>query len=181
MKISLFVICLLIIFQFVSCKKNDETPATISSCSTIPGSFEITLNGNQHHLEITNQTDYFITYNLVGEQKNSVVIFGKDQSDQFMHVEGILPNELSVGSHSFNSSDLNFDFFDISLDTASYYTTQLTIHISESELSPQNGLYNPIRGTFQGLAHSYPWFNGQPPADTFAYSGEFCLNGYIMN
>lgn len=180
---------LLIGLGFVSCKKekDDETLSneTLSNnnppnCSLMSGSFEIDLAGNQHTLLINNQTHFTILYNWYGEQENGFVIIGEDQNNKSVNIEGILPEKLTVGTHQFNPDGKNTEFFDIDIDTSNYYSSKLIINVIQSNLNLQEGMYKPIRATFEGIAHSYPWSSGQPPADTISYSGEFCLNGYIM-
>lgn len=180
---------LLLGLGFASCKKdkdNDTTPnGTLSSsnppnCSINSGAFEISMAGSDHILQVNDQTHFTILYNWYGEQENNLVIIGEDQNGKSIYIEGILPGVLSLGTHHFNGNDLDSDFFEIDLDTSSYYTSELTLTVFESTLIPQEGVYKPIRGTFEGVGHSYPWFNGQPPTDTITYSGEFCLNGAIV-
>ncbi|MEX1192267.1 MAG: hypothetical protein WEA99_09855 [Brumimicrobium sp.] len=184
MKNVLIFTFLLLGLVLVSCKKDKDDNTlpneTIStpSCASNSGAFEIGLGGNQHILKINDQTHFTILYNWYGEEENNLVIIGEDQNDKSIYIEGILPEKLSIGSHHFNAND--FDFFDIDLDTSNYYTSELTINVIESNLNLQEGVYKPIRGTFEGVGHSYPWINGQPPADTITYSGEFCLNGFMM-
>ena len=189
MKQALLFAFLILGLGFVSCKKdkdNDSTPnGTLSSsnppnCAFNSGAFEISIEGNQHHLQVNNQTHFTILYNWYGEQENHFVIIGENQNSKSFYVEGILPETLSLGSHHYSGNDLYFDFFDIDIDTSAYYTSDLTIHVFESNLNLQEGVYKPIRATFEGIAHSYPWSSGQPPADTISFSGEFCLNGYMM-
>jgi hypothetical protein len=106
-------------------------------------------------------------------------IIGEDQNGKPIYIEGILPGVLTLGSHHFNENNLGSDFFDIDLDTSAYYASELTVQVIQSNFNTTEGMYKPIRGTFEGIGHSYPWSNGQPPADTIAFSGEFCLNGFI--
>lgn len=186
MKNVLLFAFLLVGLGLVSCKKDkdDDTlpndTTSTSGCSSNSGAFEMSLGGNQHTLQINDQTHFTILYNWYGKLENNFVIIGEDQNSKSIYIEGILPEKLSVGSHHFTANDLDYDFFDIILDTSSYYTSELTINVIESNLNLQEGVYKPIRATFVGIAHSYPWFNGQPPNDTIPYSGEFCLNGYMM-
>lgn len=189
MKEVLLFAFLLLGLGFTSCKKdkdNDTTPnGTLSSsnppnCSLNSGAFEIDLGGSQHTLQVNNQTHFTILFNWYGEQENHLVIIGEDQNNKSIYIEGILPDKLSVGPHHFNGNDLGVDFFDVDIDTLAYYTSELTINIVQSNLNLQEGIYKPIRGTFEGVGHSYPWSSGQPPTDTITYSGEFCLNGYMM-
>jgi hypothetical protein len=171
-----------------SCKKdkNDDTPSngtvannTVASCSTNSGSFEMTMSGNEHILQVNDQTNFTILYGWYGNQENNIVIIGEDQNGKPIYIEGILPGVLTLGSHHFNENDLGSDFFDIDLDTSAYYASELTVQVIQSNFNATEGIYKPIRGTFEGIGHSYPWSNGQPPADTIAFSGEFCLNGFI--
>lgn len=189
MKQAVFFTFLILGLSFVSCKKekdNEPQPSGTSSgntppnCSLLSGSFEINMGGNQHSLQVNNQTHFTILYNWYEEQENNFVLIGEDQNNKSINIEGVLPETLSVGTHQFNSDGKNIEFFDIYLDTSSYYSSKLIINVVQSNLNLQEGMYKPIRATFEGVAHSYPWSSGQPPADTINYSGEFCLNAYIM-
>lgn len=188
MKQALLFIFLLFGLGFVSCKKDKEDTQpneTLSNnnspnCSLNSGSFEISLGGSQHILQVNDQTHFTILYNWYGEQENNFVLIGEDQNSKSIYIEGILPEILTVGTHQFDADGKNAEFFDIDLDTSSYYSSKLIINVTQSNLNLQEGAYKPITATFEGIAHSYPWFSGQPPADTISYSGEFCLNGYMM-
>jgi hypothetical protein len=172
-----YSIIILLLCSFVSCNKPDETTV---SCPSNSGTFKITEGGITHELQITTETQFSILYNWYGNSENNIVIDGVDQNNKLIYIEIILPGELTVGSHTFNSGDLGHDFMDIALDTSSYYTSEVTYTIEESDLDSGEGVYKPIKGSFSGTAHSYPWINGQQPTDNHVFSGEFCLNGVIM-
>jgi hypothetical protein len=171
----------LLMLSVISCKKDKEDENNQSSQNTCPtnsGYFEINMGGSEHILKIDDETNYTILYGWYEENQNGMVIIGSDKNDKSIYIEGNITGKLTVGSHSLDFD--NYDFLSIDIDTSSYYTSELTFQITQSNLSPHEGIYKPIRGTFTGTAHSYPWSSGEPPADTISYSGKFCLNGWIM-
>jgi hypothetical protein len=90
-----------------------------------------------------------------------------------------LPGTFNTGTTTYLDSDVNFDSFDIELDTIRYCTSEITFNVSESNLDSQDGVYKPVSATFTGVAHTYPLTNGLP-TDTLIFTGSFCLNGIIM-
>lgn len=191
MKNSRILFVILAIFIFVSCNKDEnlnegenqdqnegEDEDTLESCSTNSGYFEIEIAGNKHELQIDDEATFFILYGAYEENQNGFGVDGNDQNGKSINIEGNITGKLTQGTHTLDFQ--NFDFIDIAVDTLDCYTSEVTFEIILSNLSLYEAIYEPIKGTFNGVAHSYPWSNGVPPADTILFSGEFCLNGLIL-
>ncbi|MGV6861638.1 MAG: hypothetical protein ACWA41_07685 [Putridiphycobacter sp.] len=166
----------------VSCNKEEQeepnnSTTTTESCGINQGEFEINFNGTNHVMVPDASTQFTIVYNWYNANANDFVIMAKDQNGKEIYIEAILPNEFTTGTQTYNSN--NVDSFDIDLDTNGYYVSTVTFNLTECNLDNQ-GIYNPIKGSFNGIAHSYPWSNGQPPIDTLSFSGSLCLNGLII-
>jgi len=168
-----------------ACHKDEETtvtPLTTNgpSCNTNSGSFNISIGDTNHIMVLNNQSQFTILYNWYGEESSAFVINSIDQNNEQIYIELRLPGTFNLGTTTYSHTDLDFDFFDIDLDTLSYYASEVTFNVTESDLDVQDGIYKPVVATFTGTAHSYPWINGQPPIDTLSFSGTFCLNGVIL-
>jgi hypothetical protein len=168
------------ILFLVSCNKDDNNPDAPASCSTNTGSFDITLGGNSHQLVTDTETQFTILYNWFDEQNSSFVLAGKDQNGVAISVESALAGELNEGTINYNSDNYGFDFMDLDVGSNFMYVSDITFDVLESDLSGGDGIYRPLRSTFTGTAHSYPWTNGEPAIDTMAFSGSFCLNGIVQ-
>lgn len=176
---------LALLIWLVACNKakqeepNNSNTTTSASCGTNQGEFEIILDGINHVMTQDSSTQFTIFYNYYNPNINDFVIYSKDQNGKDLSIEAMIPNQFTVGTQTYDNSNV-VDFFDIDLDTNAYYVSSVTFNITESTLNNNQGPYTPIKGTFNGLAHSYPWSNGQPPIDSLNFSGSFCLNGYIL-
>lgn len=166
----------------LSCKKpaTTQTP-TAPECALNTGSYSITIEGNTFDMVLDTNTNFTILYNWFGNQETNFVLYGADQNGNSMSVELFVPGILHLGSTTYSSVALASDFFDIDIDTFSLYVSSVVFNVSKSNLNMQEGMYKPVVATFHGTAHSYPWINGQAPADTLAFSGSFCLNGFVMH
>lgn len=178
MKKFLTITILLLGLGFLSCKKdkNNEAPA---SCSKKSGSFEITADGNTYTLQLDDETQYTIVYGWYFEGGNEWAINGKDQNDNWLYLECVLPGKLPKGTHDFNVNTSEF-FFSISLDPKGFSSTEMTFEIVESKFDSQNGVYKPISGTFSGVGIQSTESFSQDPPDTIQFSGKFCLNEVIL-
>jgi len=187
MKKILKVTLICITLVTISCKKDDvsnNTPTeqnTPPACALYSGFFNINIKGTNYEMIVDSSTHFTILYNWYNANTSDFIIYAKDQFNKFMSIEAGLPAVLDVGTISFSSDTLYFDFFEIDVDTISAYVSEVTFNITESNLNETDGTYSPVAGSFQGFAHSYPWTNGAPPIDTMAFSGSFCLNLYIIN
>ena len=179
----------LVFLVLLSCKKEQNqtppegngTPGTpLPACSENSGYFTIDVNGEHFELVIDSATQYTNLYNWYGEQESAFIIYGKDQNSSNMQIELGLPGKFNLGSTSYSTDSLDFDFFDIFVDTFDLYVSNVVFNVTTSILDT-DGIYKPLKASFTGLAHSYPWINGQAPADTINISGTICLNGYILN
>ncbi|MBL1281013.1 MAG: hypothetical protein COA33_012105 [Fluviicola sp.] len=189
MKNTLYILtlCFSLLVIATSCKKEEnKTDPSVSSsasgtsnyCYTNQGKFSIDVNGVNHTMVTDATTNFTIIHNWYGLQETNFLMASNDQNGNFMAANLVLPNEFSVGSTTYSS--LDFDYFDISVDTLSLYVSNVTFTVASSNLNTLDGIYRPVSATFTGFAHSYPWTNGQAPIDTFNISGSFCLNGFII-
>ncbi len=111
--------------------------------------------------------------------ESNFVIDSKDQNGNPIYSELLLPGTFNNGTTTYTNDTLSVDFFTIDIDTFNLYISAVTFDVLESNLSQQDGIYRPVTVNFNGVAHSFPWYAGQPPIDTIAISGSFCLNGII--
>lgn len=173
---------LALVIGLLSCKKEEQDNlSAVPGCSVNSGSFSITVNGQTHILQNQHIELYAILYNWYEENENHISISGLDQFGNDLSISGIVKGLLTQGIHMLYETEDSYEEFDIDIGASSYYTSSLSFSILESQFDPQTGMYRPIRGTFTGTAHSYPWSSSQPPADTLPFSGNFCLNGVIFN
>lgn len=164
-----------------SCQKDNEPNTnTIDSCFPNSGSFSISIKDSTYDMVIDENTQFTIFYNYYTPNGNDFILDAEHQHGGELYVEAILPSLFSIGTHEYYSSTLPFDLFNISLDTFSLYVSEATFDVSQSVLGEQGIIYEPIVATFDGIAHSYPLYNGQPPRDTVLVSGSFCLNRYML-
>ncbi|MBD3636380.1 MAG: hypothetical protein HUJ25_03485 [Crocinitomicaceae bacterium] len=181
MRLTQNILFLIILLSGVTaCKKNKDKDPEPVNCAYNSGSFEINVAGEDHELQLDSQTNFTIVYNWFGYEESAMVIIGKDQNAESVYIEMAVPGIITEGSTSYNNTDLDFDFFDIDLDTNGLYVSEVTFDVVESQFDSSQGIYTPIRANFSGTAHSYPWVNGQPPSDTQTFSGSLCLNGLVM-
>jgi len=174
MDIIRFLCIPLFVFLFSACSKDDE----VVSCSAKSGYFEINMDGQNYVLQIDNETNFTILYGVYEVNQNAMVINGNDTDGKSIYFEGNITGPLNQGTHVLTHD--NYDFFDVSVNTFDCYVSSLTFSIIQSNLIANEGVYKPIKGTFNGTAHSYPWSSGVPPSDTITFFGEFCLNGAIF-
>jgi hypothetical protein len=181
--VALFLVSLLLI----SCKKekNPTTPAgnnpiSLPDCSENSGYFKMDVDGTEYRLLVNPTTHFTILYDWFGYQESSFVIEGTDQNSKSLNVGLALPGKFKLGTTTYSIDSLDQDFFEIDVDTFTYYVSKVTFDVATSNLNPTDGMYRPVKASFTGIAHPYPWYNGQAPADTVSISGTFCLNGFIM-
>lgn len=176
----------IVLSLLLSCKKDknldtksgENGPSvSLPNCTENSGYFTININGEHFELVIDSETHYTNLYNWYNFQESAFVIYGKDQNANAMDIELALPGKFKLGSTPYV---LDYDFFDIDVDTFSLYVSNVVFDVSTSNLGA-DGMYRPLKASFTGVAHSYAWINGQPPTDTFNISGTMCINGYIMN
>lgn len=176
---------------FWACHKDEEQPTTststsppvtttVTSCNTNSGSFNINMGGTNHTMVVNNQSQFTILYNWYNEAVSAFIINSINQNNEQIYIELGLPGTFNEGTTTYSNSNLDFDFFNIDLDTLGYYVSEVTFNVTQSSLDTQDGIYKPVVATFSGTAHSYPWTNGQPPIDTLSFTGDFCLNGIIL-
>lgn len=181
----------LIFTLLLSCNKDDDEDATAgnsgnptsppaSNCATNSGYFTINFGNQFSELVLDSESQYTILYNWFGFEESAFIIDGEDQNSNDMYIELALPGKFKTGVKGYSTDSLNFDFFDFSIDTFSYYVSNVVFDVATSNLDASDGIYKPVNGSFTGIAHSYPWFNGQAPTDTINISGTFCLNGMIL-
>ncbi|MBL1280727.1 MAG: hypothetical protein COA33_010660 [Fluviicola sp.] len=191
MKNTLYILtlCFSLLIIATSCKKeeNKTDPSTSSStsgtsnyCYANQGKFEIDINGENFIMTPDSNTNFTILYNWFGLQESNFVISSNDQNNNSMSVETALPGTLNVGSTTYDAASLSPTFFTIYVDTFVMYVSTVTFDVTSSNLDLTDGIYKPVSATFTGVAHSYPWINGQPPVDTVNISGTFCLNGVVI-
>jgi len=184
----LFGLTTLLFLVLLSCKK-EKTPApnpqsggtSINSpnCSFNTGHFKINIHGQSFELVVDSETHYTNLYNWSGYEESHFVIYGKDQNTNPMYVGFALPGKFKLGSTSYSADSLGSDFFEIDIDTFSLYVSNVVFNVTISDLDV-DGIYKPLKATYTGKAHSYPWYNGQAPSDTLNISGNICINGFIM-
>lgn len=176
---KLIQIFLLSILLF-SCKKEESTTTSNqTSCSPNNGSFNLSIEGENYDMIVDNTTNFSILYNWYGNHESNFVIDSKDQNGNPIYSELLLPGSFNNGVTTYTNDTLSVDFFTIDIDTFNLYISEVTFEVLESNLSLQDGIYRPVTANFNGIAHSFPWYAGQPPTDTIAISGSFCLNGVI--
>lgn len=174
-------------FTFLfSCKK-EKTPLPSTggiifsqpNCSFNTGYFKIQINGESHELLVDSETHYTNLYNWFGYEESHFVIYGKDQNANLLNVGLALPGKFKLGSTTYYADSIDSEFFEMDIDTNNLYVSKVTFNVTTSELDV-DGIYKPMKATFTGTAHSYPWYNGQAPSDTVNISGSICINGYII-
>ena len=174
---------LFLILLLCACNKDEEealAETSAASCSTNSGSFDITIGGATYEMALNSESQFTILYNWYTEETSDFVLNSVSQNNKEIYIELGLPGTFNEGETTYLSSDFGFDFFDIDVDTFNYYVSEVTFDVIESNLNSQDGTYTPVRATFNGTAHSYPWTNGQPPIDNLSFTGSFCLNGIIL-
>lgn len=178
-KTILFLIGLFLIL--IACNKDEENndPENIQSCSSNSGSFDITVAGNEHVLQIQEGTHFTIVYNWFGDEENNISIIGEDQNDNSIYIEGLFPGVFTEGSHYFNPGQNGDVYFDFDLDIEDYSATEITFEIIESNFNSAEGLYKPIKATISGSAEYKTYPNGVEVINTTSFTGNFCLNGGI--
>ncbi len=181
--IGIFTISVFILF---SCKK-DQNPTdggnggNLPSCSENSGYFTLNLDGENFELVVDEETQFTNLYGWFEEDQSDFIIYGKDQNADYLQVELGLPGKFLVGSTTYSIDSLDNDFFTFNVGgNSKLYVSNVTFNVSTSNLIVSDGIYKPMKATYSGLAHSYPWINGQAPADTFNISGSICLNGIIL-
>lgn len=171
-----------------SCNKKDvNTPLTngnngftpVPNCVAFTGHFSITINGEQSDLVVDNETHYTNVYNWFGYEESAFVIDGKDQNTNPILVELALPGKFSLGSKTYSTDSLDLDFFGIDIDTNSFYVSNVTFNVVESNLDV-DGMYKPMRANFTGIAHSIGTLSNPNPGDTVSINGSICINTYII-
>ena len=170
----------ILILLLSACNKNEEETETAVSCSTNSGSFDISIGGTTYEMALNSGTQFSILYDWYTVETSDFIINSLSQNNKQIYIELGLPGTFNEGETTYLSSDLGVDFFSISVDTFDYYVSEVTFNVIESNLNSQDGIYRPVRATFTGTAHSYPWTNGQPPIDNLNFTGSFCLNGIII-
>lgn len=157
--------------------QNNNTP--IPNCTAFTGHFSIDINGQQFNLVVDNETHYSNVYNWFGYEESDFVIHGKDQNSNPILIELALPGKFAVGSKTYSTDSLDFDFFGIDIDTNNLYVSNVTFNVVESVLDA-DGMYKPMRANFTGTAHSLGSLSNPNPGDTVNISGAICLNTYII-
>ena len=179
----------LVLLVLLSCKKEQTQtpppgangPTGVSACSENSGSFTIDINGEHYELAVDSATQYIIVYNWYDEQVSSFAIEGKDQNSNYMYIEFSIPGKFNLGSTTYSTNSVGYEFFDIIIDTLSYNVSNVVFDVTTSNLDTSIGIYKPVKASFTGVAHSITWTYGQePPVDTVNISGAFCLNGAIV-
>ena len=161
-----------------SCKKeNDDpnAPAPPESCSTNSGSFEVSLLGNDYQMILDAETQFSILYDWYSPGYTDFIIDAKDQNGSDIDVECSFEGSFAEGQSGYPEV-----YFHLDIDTLNLYSSSVNFDVLESDLSGGDGIYRPIKSTFEVTAHSYPFISGQAPADTILVSGSFCLNGIIL-
>lgn len=178
---------LLLSLIFVSCKKEQNpttsaanNPISLPDCGENSGYFKMDVDGTEYRLVVNPETHFTILYDWFGYQESHFVIEGIDQNSKTLMVGVALPGKFKLGSNTYSIDSLDQDFFEIDVDTFHYYVSKVTFNVATSNLSQTDGMYRPVKASFTGIAHPYPWYNGQAPADTVHINGIFCLNGFIM-
>lgn len=177
----------LVFLVLLSCKKDqNQAPSPVGNgplpaCSENSGYFTIDINGEHFELAVDSATQYSNLYNWLDNQESIFVINGKDQNSSFMHIEMALPGKFNLGSTTYSTDSLAHDFFNIYIDTFGLYVSNVVFNVTTSNLDTTVGMYKPLKASFTGTAHSYPWYYEQVPADTVNISGAFCLNGVIIS
>lgn len=178
---KLYKLIFLIPILYFSCKKDNQPNSnTGTACSPNSGYFNITINDSEFDMVLDSNTQFSILYNYFSPDQNDFIIYCKDQNENQMGIEAGFPGRFHNGPNTFSSDTLDADFFTISVDTFDVYVSEVTFDVSNCFLGELGIMYEPIVATFQGIAHSFPWQNGQPPIDTVIVSGSFCLNRYIL-
>lgn len=168
----------------LSCKKNNNPPnfangSGQSGCAVNTGYFNVDFNGQHYELTRDAETQFTNLYGWFEPDKSDFIIYGKDQNANPLSVELGLPGKFKLGTTAYSQDSLG-DFLTMEVDTLYLYFSYIKINVTSSNLDLNDGMYKPLQATYSGLAHSFPWINGQAPADTFNISGSFCLNGLIM-
>ena len=129
---------------------------------------------------VDNTTLYSILHNWQDPNQTYFVLGATNQEGSPIGGEIHLPTRFILGSTFYTYDTIGPEFFNLTVDTFSLYVSEVTFDVTESNLDPQSGIYSPVKATFHGVGHSFPWISGQPPIDTIQFSGSFCLNGYIL-
>lgn len=179
--VGLFLISVVLL---LSCKKDNNPPPTVNvpeqpGCALNSGYFTADFNGQHYELVRDQETQFTNLYGWYEPGKSDFIIYGKDQNAKTLQVELGLPGRFKLGTTAYSQDSLG-DFLTMDFDTLHVYFSYIELNVTVSNLDVNDGMYKPLKGTYSGLAHSFPWINGQAPADTFNISGSFCLNGYIM-
>ena len=177
----------LIMFSFLillSCKKDNNPPAIENGslqagCDVNSGYFTADFNGQHYELVRDPETQFTNLYGWYEPDQSDFIIYGKDQNANPLQVELGLPGKFKLGTTTYSQDSLG-DFLTMDFDTLYVYFSSIELNVTVSNLDLNDGMYKPVKATYSGLAHSFPWINGQAPADTFNISGSFCLNGFIM-
>jgi hypothetical protein len=169
-----------------ACKKEQPAPSAsanpvspLAECAENSGYFTINLDGEFHELILDSTTQYTNFYNWFEEDESSFMVVGSDQNSKEMYIELALPGKFELGTRTYSADSL-WDFMDIDIGNHSLFVSNITFNVTTSNLDPNSGLYLPVKATFTGFAHSYPWYN-QAPTDTIQISGTICLNGGIIH
>lgn len=178
---GLFLVSVMVL---LSCKKDNNPPAeeNVSAqpgCATNTGYFTIDVNGQHYELVRDAETHFTSLYGWFEPDKTDFVIYATDQNANPMQIELGLPGKFTLGTTTYTNDSFE-DFFTMDVDTLNLYFSYVEFNVTTSNLDVNDGVYKPLKATYTGVAHSYPWINGQAPADTFNISGSFCLNGYII-
>ena len=175
-------------FILLSCKKEPGLTPTSANGNTVysadcaenSGYFNINLDGQHHNLVLDSTTQYTNLYNWFGEDESHFVVIGSNQNSNPIYIEMALPGKFKLGTTTYSIDSLDQDFFDLSIDTFSLYVSKVTFNVSVRDLNLIYGMFRPVKASFTGVAHHYPWYNNQAPADTVIISGDFCLNGFML-